>query len=122
MKADRAATEAMHFISKKSYVSKDGRHVLLGKEDWDIRKLELWKRAGGRCEHTYMAGRVKTRCSAVGCIPAHIIPRKDITQRDDRLSNLKLYCLTHDAQNERQSWRKVHSDKADRTANANQEN
>jgi len=107
MKADRQATEAMHFVNPKSYVAKDGRHVLLGKEDWDIRKLELWKRANGRCEHKYVANGTTIRCSAVGCIPAHIIPRKDITQRDDRLSSLKLYCLTHDRQNEKQSWRKT---------------
>jgi hypothetical protein len=113
MKADRQATEAMHFINPKSYVAKDGRHVLLGKEDWDIRKLELWKRANGRCEHTYMAGRVKTRCSAVGCIPAHVKPRYPL--RDDRLENLKLYCMTHDAQNEKQAWRRIRSDKKERS-------
>lgn len=107
MKSDRQATEARHFKSPKSYVSRDGRDVLLGKEDWDDRKKELWDRAEGRCEYTERLkfNGLKQRCSREGQIPAHIIPRKDITQRDDRLTNLMLYCIEHDRLTEKQAWR-----------------
>ena len=127
MKSDRQATEARHFACPKSYVCKDGREIL-HREDWIRRKEELWARAGGRCEYVGECGisihlghgawihRLE-RCWEDGTIPAHIIPRKDITQRDDRLSNLKLYCPEHDKLMERQSWRRIRSDKAERRAN-----
>lgn len=106
MKADRQETESRHFVCPKSYVAKDGREILF-REDWLARKLELYQRAEGRCEHKYMAGRFLIRCSAEGVIPAHIIPRKDMTQRDDRLTNLKWLCVVHDRLTEGQSWRRT---------------
>jgi hypothetical protein len=112
LKSDVQATKAAKFISAKSYIAKDGRHVLLGKEDWDIRKLELWRRANGRCEYTWG----DERCTAVGCIPAHVNPRYPL--RDDRLENLKLYCMTHDAKMEKQSWRRVRSDRKEHRESA----
>jgi hypothetical protein len=91
----------------KSYVRPDGSEVLLDKRDWDLRKRELWKRAGGRCEYSFSIPDAlgKTRCVADGVIPAHVIPRYPV--RDDRLSNLKLYCKYHDQLTEKQSWRKT---------------
>jgi hypothetical protein len=120
MKRDRQATEARKFLDPRSYVARDGRELLLGigNLDWIRRKKELWERAGGRCEYIPPSLKqwpeVTGRCGAEGTIPAHIIPRKDITQRDDRMSNLRLYCVEHDRLMERQSWRRVRSDKAER--------
>jgi hypothetical protein len=119
MKRDVQATQAARFEDERSYVAKDGRHVLRG-YDWDERKRELFKRSGGRCEFTYNTGAEfpdeEPRCSAEGAIPAHIIPRHPL--RDDRLSNLKHYCVAHDKQMEKQAWRRIRSDKAERRANA----
>ena len=103
MKADRLATKARNFQHPKSYVTKDGRDILHG-EDWINRKRELWRRCKTRCEYIYESGR---RCVAMGQIPAHIIPRKDITQRDDRMSNLMCYCVEHDRETEGQNWRRT---------------
>lgn len=89
----------------KSYVREDGSEVLLDKRDWDLRKRELWKRADGRCEYiNEIEGCQRRRCLHEGVIPAHIIPRHPV--RDDRLSNLKLYCFRHDRLTEKQSWRR----------------
>jgi len=93
----------------KSYVRPDGSEVLLDKLDWDLRKRELYKRAGGKCE--YIAdikvgiNTVKSRCQVQGAIPAHIEPRHPY--RDDRLSNLLLLCKQHDKIMEKQNWRKT---------------
>lgn len=105
MKAARQATEARNFKDPRSYVAKDGRELLLGSgnKDWEDRKRELWKRCGGRCEYTLGNWRCVHACQ----IPAHVIPRKDITQRDDRMSNLKGYCVEHDRLTERQNWRRT---------------
>jgi hypothetical protein len=111
LKRDVAATLAARFEDDRSYIAKDGRHVLRG-YDWDERKRELLKRSGGRCEFLNCQG---YRCSAEGAIPAHIIPRHPL--RDDRLSNLKHYCIPHDKQMEKQAWRRIRSDKAERRAN-----
>src|SRR6267142_1462273 len=68
------------------------------------RKLELWARSEGRCEHTWKVGRQTFRCSAEGTIPAHVIPRHPL--RDDRMDNLLCLFQTHDAMHEKQSWRR----------------
>lgn len=124
MKRDRQATEKRQFLDRRSYIARDGRELMLGigNLDWIRRKEELWARAGGKCEYIVPEIRcsrnevlaLAKRCAEEGTIPAHIIPRKDITQRDDRLSNLKLYCFEHDRLMERQAWRRVRSDKAER--------
>lgn len=101
MKADVQATEARHFLDPKSYVAKDGREVLHGK-DWKARKKELWDRAGGRCEFHYLDGR---RCIQEAQIPSHIEPR--YPKRDDRMTNLKAQCWTHDRLTEKQNWRRT---------------
>lgn len=90
MKRDRQATEAANFIDPRSYVGPDGREVLY-REDWDIRKAELWQRAGARCEQILEDG---TRCRRMGRDPDHKIKRrtKGSNTRDDRLSNLQLLC------------------------------
>lgn len=92
----------------KSYVRPDGSECLLDKIDWDVRKRELWDRAGGKCEFVHITNvggnLIKQRCTSDGWIPAHIEPRYPI--RDDRLSNLRLLCGEHDRQTEKQSWRK----------------
>jgi hypothetical protein len=108
LKRDVAATEARHFTNKKSYVAKDGREVLLGR-DWMWRKGELWERAGGRCEYATNFSLSHSRCPREGQIPAHIEPRHP--KRDDRMSNLKLYCIEHDRLTEKQSWRRIRSDR-----------
>jgi hypothetical protein len=101
---DRAATRARKFEDPKSRLMRDGREALKG-QDWIARKLELWARSGGRCEHTWKVGRQTFRCSAEGTIPAHVIPRHPL--RDDRMENLLCLCMTHDQQTEKQSWRKT---------------
>lgn len=104
LKADVQATAAAGFIDKRSYIAKDGRHVLLGKRDWDARKAELEERSGGRCEFFYFVSGGE-RCSKLATIPAHIIPRHPL--RDDRLSNLMHYCWEHDRMTEKQGWRRT---------------
>src|SRR6267142_1617316 len=100
---DRAATRERKFADPKSRVMRDGRETLRG-QDWLARKLELWARSEGRCEHTWKVGRQTFRCSAEGTIPAHVIPRHPL--RDDRMDNLLCLFQTHDAMHEKQSWRR----------------
>lgn len=110
LKRDVAATEARNFKNPESYVAKDGREVLLGKDDWRDRVIELRERAGDRCEYVQeskFAPRV--RCSAYGRIPSHIKPR--YPKRDDRMSNLLWQCFYHDRLTEKQSWRRIRSDR-----------
>jgi hypothetical protein len=117
LKRDVQATEAARFEDDRSYIAKDGRHILRG-YDWDERKRELLKRSGGRCEYILsFSGTGPARCTAEGAIPSHVIPRYPL--RDDRLSNLKHYCLAHDRLTEKQNWRRIRSDKAERRVNAN---
>lgn len=106
MKADKQLTAAAGFKDAKSYIAPNGREVLYGK-DWKARKQELWKRADGRCEFVYRTslGWEITRCFQEGQIPAHIEPR--YPKRDDRLSNMKLYCFEHDRLMEKQAWRRT---------------
>src|SRR5260221_8441590 len=89
----------------KSYVRPDGSEVLLNRDDWELRKRELWARAGGRCEYLDFpfGGSQPERCQLEGVITAHIVPRA--VRRDDRLEALKLYCHTHDRITEKQAWR-----------------
>jgi hypothetical protein len=95
----------------KSYVRNDGSEVLLDKLDWDVRKHELWKRAGERCEYNLKIRdsrgffEAEVRCAREGIFPCHIEPRHP--RRDDRLSNLKLGCKECAEANEKQSWRKT---------------
>jgi hypothetical protein len=114
VKKDVAATEAARFEDARSYIAKDGRHVLRG-QDWLDRKAELMARSGGRCEYYYPTGAEfedeNPRCTAEGAIPSHIIPRYPL--RDDRLTNLKHYCIEHDKLTEKQSWRRIRSDRAE---------
>ncbi|HET7210032.1 MAG TPA: hypothetical protein VFI95_25895 [Terriglobales bacterium] len=97
------------YTDPKSFVRLDGSEVL-HKADWKRRKEELWERAGGRCEYEQpwkvwpWGGPAMERCTAEGWIPAHIEPRHP--RRDDRMSNLKLYCFTHDRLTEKKAWRK----------------
>jgi len=101
----------------------DGSEVLYG-EDWDARKKQLWERCGGRCEYTqWDTGEPATdfkniafqeRCRKECQIPAHVEPR--YPRRDDRMSNLKGYCIEHDRLMEKQSWRKIRSDRREHAA------
>jgi hypothetical protein len=93
MKADVMATRAAKFKDSKSYIAKDGRHVLHG-ADWTSRKRELWERCGGRCEvWLEIIGIPAFRCQAEAQDPHHIIARSK--QRNDELSNLKAVCRRH---------------------------
>lgn len=77
--------------SGKSKVFFDGREVLKGK-DWKNRKLELWQRAGGRCERIVdLVNGV--RCRSQVDDPHHLVKRS--RGRDDRLSNLQGLCRLH---------------------------
>ena len=96
MKGDKQLRQERGYHGK-SYVRSDGSEVLLDKVDWDVRKRELWDRAKGKCEYP--------GCGSDGWVPSHIIPRYPV--RDDRMSNLKLYCGYHDRLTEQQKWRKV---------------
>ena len=82
---DKELKDARGYIEPKSIVWSDGREKLIG-EDWLNRKLELWKRANGKCEY-FM------RCTAPGEHPHHV--QKRSLGRDDRLENLKLLCGYH---------------------------
>ena len=87
MKKDVQATEAANFKDPDSFVFKDGREWLRGK-DWEARKRELWARCGGRCEGIVPFSGL--RCWHEAQDPDHVIPRR--TARDDRLSNLMALC------------------------------
>ena len=98
------------YVHPKTFVRNDGSEVLHG-EEWKQRKDELAQRSGGRCEFEApwkvwpWGARPLERCTAEAKIPAHIIPR--YPRRDDRLTNLMHYCLTHDRMTEKQSWRRL---------------
>ena len=112
MKADKALTLAAGFSDRRSYVTPDKREILYG-EDWIARKKALWERSGGQCEAILeIIGVTPWRCQREAQIPAHVIPR--YPKRDDRLSNLMAYCVEHDRLMEKQSWRRIRSDKAER--------
>ena len=96
------------YVDPKTKVFADGREVL-GPKDWKKRKEELWARGGGRCEYKFHSGRTVIRCNAEMQIPAHVIPRHPV--RDDRISNLKGYCVAHDRLMEKQNWRRIRSDR-----------
>lgn len=98
---DEAAKVRLGYTDPRSYVRRDGSEVLYG-EDWKQRKEELWKRADGRCEYVCP----HSRCGSMAVIPAHY-PRPRHPRRDDRLTNLKAYCETHDKLMEPQAWRKT---------------
>lgn len=120
LKRDVQATEGRCFKNSKSYVAKDGREVLCGR-DWQDRKAELLARSEGRCEYlipytNVLDGETSERCTQEGSIPAHIEPRYPL--RDDRMSNIRHLCLFHDRLTEKQAWRRVRSDKRERRANA----
>jgi hypothetical protein len=106
LKRDRQATEARHFLDKKSYVAPDGREVLYGL-DWKMRKQELLKRSLGRCERFSILGKSHDAwCRAEGGEPHHIKKRWPL--RDDRLENLaNLSHWCHLAEDERKPrWTK----------------
>lgn len=94
VKKDLQATAEKHFEDKRSYVAKDGREILYGK-DWTARKLEVWERGKGRCER--MVGtrldKIYERCRNEMTEPHHIVKRSK--QRDDRLANLEGLCHLH---------------------------
>jgi hypothetical protein len=113
MRADKQLTLDQHYLDWRSYMRLDGSEVLYG-EDWDARKADLLRRSEGRCEY----GEGFQRCTSEGAIPSHIEPRHP--HRDDRMSNLKHYCMYHDRLTEKQGWRKIRSDKRERRANAQQ--
>lgn len=94
MKRDVQETAARHFISPKSYVTKDGREVLY-EEDWELRKGELWERSGGKCEFTELqvGPDLYMGCRSEAADPHHIVRRS--VKRDDRLSNLQALCRFH---------------------------
>ena len=112
MKRDRIATEARHFLSPKSYVTKDGREILYA-DDWKVRKQELWIRAGGRCENEWTfgcdIGAPMTRCRNEAADPHHVIPRSK--GRNDVLENLVALCRAcHDQLDRRKPrWTKRES-------------
>ncbi|SRR5712691_3059131 len=98
MKIDRVATAAQHYKDPKSYRTLDGREILFH-DDWEARKLELWERCGGQCEHLgryFDIGANKfviIRCPVEAADPHHVEPRWP--KRDDRLENLLALCRWH---------------------------
>jgi len=116
---DLVAMALRDFKDPSSYIRRsDGGEVLHG-QDWRDRKVELRDRAGGRCEYEApwkiwpLGGPALERCVRDGMVPAHIEPRHP--RRDDRMSNLKLYCFEHDRLTEKQNWRRIRSGKVGAT-------
>lgn len=105
MKRDVQATAAKRFKDPGSFVFKDGREWLEGK-DWDERRFELLQRSRGQCEFWYDAGdEYAHRCTRDAQDPHHRILRS--IRRDDRLSNLLAVCRMHHEQLDREQ-RKQH--------------
>ncbi len=72
----------------------DGREICETDEEWKIRRIEVWKRDGGRCRD---CGRIVAPTLSVSLethVPVghvhHIKPRS--LGRDDREQNLLLLC------------------------------
>lgn len=105
MKRDVQATAEKKFKDSRSYVAKDGRHVLYG-SDWTDRKFALLLRSGGRCERLVGSDQSFERCRSSAADPHHKIPRSK--GRDDRLSNLEALCRLH---HDLMDTRKVRSDR-----------
>lgn len=84
-KADRQLTKAKRFKDPRSFVFKDQREWLYGK-DWTARKAELLDRCQGICEEVPD----KVRCGRDAAHPHHIV--KKSVAHDDRLSNLMGIC------------------------------
>lgn len=93
-KRDMQATEAKHFKEAGSFVFKDGREWLEGR-DWDARRMELLERCGGRCEYTYQekTDNPAHRCTQDAADAHHKVLRS--VSRDDRMSNLMAVCRPH---------------------------
>jgi hypothetical protein len=92
MKRDMQATEAANFLDPRSYVAKDGRHLLMGRgnKDWAKRVEELRVRSSERCEFiSFVSG----RCRAEARDPHHVTLRS--VKRDDRLEALLAVCGWH---------------------------
>jgi hypothetical protein len=83
--ADREATEARKFQDPHSFVFKDGREWLEGK-DWDARRFELLVRCHGQCENIIGGHRCWRECAD----PHHVELRS--IKRDDRIENLLALC------------------------------
>lgn len=94
MKRDVEETAKRHFKDPNSFVFKDGREWLEGK-DWDARRYELLLRSRGQCEYIYpdQAGNPLHRCTRDGKDPHHKVLRS--IRRDDRLKNLLNVCRPH---------------------------
>jgi hypothetical protein len=94
LKADLQATLDRHFLDPKSYVAKDGREILHGK-DWKVRVAELLERCGGRCEQGKDSeGKGDLfRCASPAADPHHLVRRSVL--RDDRLAGLQALCRFH---------------------------
>lgn len=91
MKRDPDKTTAAGFENKKSFVRSDGSEVLYG-NDWTLRKAQLWRRCGGRCEQRgFLNG--PWRCAEQADDPHHIVRRS--VKRDDRLQGLLALCRFH---------------------------
>lgn len=109
MKSDRQATEAAQFLDPRSYVTKDQREVLYGR-DWKARKRELLERCKGRCEaDCRWRDHNVQRCRSEAADPHHKIRRS--VSRDDRLSNLLALCRFH---HNLLDERRIRSDRAER--------
>ena len=92
MKRDVQATQARNFQDPNSFVFKDGREWLEGK-DWAARKFELLKRCHGRCEHGTEHSGGFVRCINAAEHPHHKVKRS--VAHDDRLANLIGLCWFH---------------------------
>lgn len=93
MKADRQLTEQRQFVERRSYITKDGREVLVGL-DWQRRLQQLRNRCAGRCEYVFKteAGE-EMRCARPAQDPHHVVLRSK--GRDDRMANLQAVCRHH---------------------------
>lgn len=107
MKRDIQATEAKNFQDPRSYVAKDGREILYGK-DWAERKWQVWMRGNGKCERMVEPN---VRCRNEMAEPHHKVKRSKL--RDDRMSNLEGLChLHHDILDPRKPRWSKHEQKA----------
>ena len=86
LNTDFEATKAAKFRNKSSRVLLDGREIL-GRLDYNDRKLEIWKEQGGACANNFRPHMILRWQDGE---LHHVMKRSKL--RDDRKSNLKLLC------------------------------
>lgn len=95
---DAEATKARCFKSRLSKVLCDGREILEGREDWEIRRRQCFERDDYRCQYPRSSKRGRTekcltRLTWLTAEADHIEARWK--RRDDRLANLRTVCAAH---------------------------